>query len=837
MHEENIGLMVEETKRLLSFQIDLLEDMGKDPQVVTGRQSQPEQTFTREDMPKDLEVLRGELSKAGNLELVLAVVGTMKAGKSTTINAIVGTEVLPSRNVPMTTLPTLIRHTPGQAKPVLVLDNIEPLRKLAARLRGNPGFRDLGEKRHFRDVIAELSSGAAIQRRYQGASNIYKCLKMVNDLVRICAELGEEFPFGEYDEVHELPVIEVEFFHLKGSDGSSGRLVLLDTPGPNESKQPHLKKMMKDQLRKASAVIAVLDYTQLKSEADAEVRDELKALASMMTRRLYAMVNKFDARDRNSYDAEEVKVLVASDLFQDRDQGSVMPADMIFPVSAQQAFLANRALRELDLHGRLPDPDDAPWVEDFGEEAFGRRWESKVQDAGEVEDSARELWKDSFFGAPLDQVIKAAHSQAAVLALDSAASKLGAYARKVSNFTKGKGPQARAARGGPTRVAVETRTAPAAECGACGRGLKDVEPSGHERRKLFDIVFETTELTVEAEIKTCPRCRAETRGAFLDDMPGPLQYGHGVVAFAMHLLAVQMVPLKRTAQSLKELTGRAVAEATLLAWLTRLYAALADWEAAAVERLLAMPVLHADVTGLRIAGENHLLHSVGAGSLTLKFVHRRRGRAAIDDLNVILRYGGVLVHDRWASCFAYKNCRHALCGAHLLRDLRFVEDAHGHAWAGRMGGLLLETCRKVRALDGKALDETAFKAVRKRYRTILTQAKRELPAPGGMSNANASAESAGASPSPTPKTCTRPSAAAKPKCSASPANPTCRSPTTAPSATSAWPRSSRRPQGASAPPSTLPPTAESPAICSPWQCKATIPSPPSKSPSTATPQT
>ena len=729
MHEENINLLVEVTKRLLRFQIDLLEDMGKDPQVVARRQSQPEQTFTWEDMPKDLEVLRGELSKVENLELVLAVAGTMKAGKSTTINAIVGTEVLPSRNVPMTALPTLIRHKPGQAEPVLVLDNVGPLRKLAAKLRGNPGFGDLGEKRHFRDVIAELSSGAAIQRRYEGASNIYKCLKMVNDLVRICAELGEEFPFGEYDEVHELPVIEVEFFHLKESDGSSGRFVLLDTPGPNESKQPHLKKMMKDQLRKASAVIAVLDYTQLRSEADAEVQDEIKALADMMTRRLYVMVNKFDERDRNSYDAEEIKRLVASDLFLDRGQGSVMKADMVFPVSAQQAFLANRALRELDLNGGLPDPDDARWVEDFGEEAFGRRWESKVQDAGEVEDSARELWKDSFFGAPLDQVIKAAHSQAAILALDSAASKLGAYARKVSNFTKGKGPQARAARGGPTRVAVETRTAPAAECGACGRGLKDVEPSGHERRKLFDIVFETTELTVEAEIKTCPRCRAKTRGAFLDDMPGPLQYGHGVVAFAMHLLAVQMVPLKRTAQSLKELTGRAVAEATLLAWLTRLYAALADWEAAAVERLLAMPVLHADVTGLCIAGKKHWLHSVGAGSLTLKFVHRERGRAAIDDLNVIPRYGGVLVHGGWVSYFTYKNCRHALCGAHLLRDLRFVEDAHGHAWARRMDGLLLEACRKVRALDGKALDEAAFKAVRKRYRTILTQAKRELPVP------------------------------------------------------------------------------------------------------------
>ena len=294
---------------------------------------------------------------------------------------------------------------------------------------------------------------------------------------------------------------------------------------------------------------------------------------------------------------------------------------------------------------------------------------------------------------------------------------------------KGKGPKLRAGRDGPNRRVVEIETAPVAGCRACGRGLAGVAPGGRERRVLVDLVFETRELTVEAEIKTCPRCRAETRGRFPADMPGPLQYGHGVVAFATHLLAAQMVPLKRTAQTLKALTGRTVAEATLLAWLLRLHGALAGWEAAAVRRLLESPALHADETGLRIGRKNHWLHSYGAGDLTLKFVHRKRGRAAIDELNVIPRYGGVLVHDRWASYFGYENCKHALCGAHLLRDLAFVEDAHGHAWAKRMRKLLLDTHRKVREHPGKALGEPAYKAARKRYRTLITQAKRELPAP------------------------------------------------------------------------------------------------------------
>ena len=292
---------------------------------------------------------------------------------------------------------------------------------------------------------------------------------------------------------------------------------------------------------------------------------------------------------------------------------------------------------------------------------------------------------------------------------------------------KGKGPKARAAGDGPNRLVVERRVAPVAECRACGRGLEGVSPHGHERRVLVDIVFETRELAVEAEVKACPRCGAETKGAFPDDMPGPLQYGHGVVAFAVHLPAARMVPLKRAAQTLKALTGRAVAEATLLAWTLRLHEALAGWEAAAIERLLAMPALHADETGMRVDRKNHWLHTVGAGSLTVKSVRRGRGREAIDDIGIIPRYGGVLVHDRWASYFTYGKCGHALCGAHLLRDLQFVEDAHGHAWARRMAKLLRETCRKVGELDAKALDEKDFKAVRKRYRTILTQAKRELP--------------------------------------------------------------------------------------------------------------
>ena len=253
--------------------------------------------------------------------------------------------------------------------------------------------------------------------------------------------------------------------------------------------------------------------------------------------------------------------------------------------------------------------------------------------------------------------------------------------------------------------------------------------SGHEKRTRMDIVFELRTEHVEAVIKTCPDCLTETRGTFPDDMPGPLQYGHGIIAFATHLLSAQMVPLRRVAQTLKALIGHSIAEATLLAWIWRLHEALAEWEEHATKQLLATPILHADETSIRIDGKNHWLHSSSAGDLTLSFCHPKRGRAAMDDLNIIPRYRGILIHDRWASYLSYDNCAHALCGCHLLRDLQFIIDANNHAWARSMKKLSKETAYKVSKSTDKKLTEQEYMTVQKRYRTILTKAKRELPEP------------------------------------------------------------------------------------------------------------
>lgn len=275
---------------------------------------------------------------------------------------------------------------------------------------------------------------------------------------------------------------------------------------------------------------------------------------------------------------------------------------------------------------------------------------------------------------------------------------------------------------------VETTTVSTVDtCDVCGNPLGGVECTGHERRTKIDIVFEKVVEHVDAELKQCPECSSTVKGLFPLDMPGPLQYGNGLKAYLVNLMVGQMMPLARTQALTESLLGERLSESTLLGAVSRLHQALAPWEQRAIEHLIAQPAMHVDETGFRVEGKNHWIHVHAAGGITLKCLHRNRGKAAIEDINIIPRYGGALIHDCWASYFAYDDCSHGLCGSHLLRELTFVVDAHGHAWAQNMKRLLKEKALAVSESEDKCLDDKQLAKLQKRYRTILTRGEKELP--------------------------------------------------------------------------------------------------------------
>lgn len=435
MHEKNIALLCDEADRLLQLNINLLRQMVEEPDVLSDSKNENRLLFDKQKALKRIEELEGEQIKTARREMVLAVVGTMKAGKSTTINAIVGQEILPNRNRPMTSVPTLIRHVPGKTEPVLHLEHIQPVRNLLITLQeklatpaGQQVAQTLQQTGDTRELLDILTDDGWLKNEYHGEEEIFTGLASLNDLVRLAAAMGTEFPFDEYAEVQKLPVIDVEFSHLVGMDACQGTLTLLDTPGPNEAGQPQMEVMMRDQLQKASAVLAVMDYTQMNSKADEDVRKELNAIADVSAGRLFVLVNKFDEKDRDGDGADAVRQKVPAMLNSD-----VLPASRVYPGSSRQAYLANRALHELRKNGTLPV--DEAWVDDFVREAFGRMKKDYVcKDSELATEGATDLWECSLIDQLITEVILSSHSRAAALAVDSAAAKLMQNAENISEY-------------------------------------------------------------------------------------------------------------------------------------------------------------------------------------------------------------------------------------------------------------------------------------------------------------------------------------------------------------------------------------------------------------------
>jgi transposase len=292
---------------------------------------------------------------------------------------------------------------------------------------------------------------------------------------------------------------------------------------------------------------------------------------------------------------------------------------------------------------------------------------------------------------------------------------------------KAKGREQQHTRCENTRTVETLEILPVTACEACGEDLSRLPTDRYERRTRIDLVFEKVVSHVDAEIKHCPHCGTQSKGTFPQEMAGPLQYGPGIKAYVLNLLLAQMLSLKRVQQSLHTLIDRLISEATILQYVMQLHQALAAWEQAAIDRILSQPTLHVDETSLRVDRKNHWIHVYSSGDLTLKFLHPKRGREAIEAIHILPRYRGTTVHDCWASYLAYEHCDHGLCGSHLLRELVFVLESNAYRWAGNMKRLLQQTCARVSQRERKCLSDTEYKNLRKRYRTILTRGKSELP--------------------------------------------------------------------------------------------------------------
>jgi transposase len=206
---------------------------------------------------------------------------------------------------------------------------------------------------------------------------------------------------------------------------------------------------------------------------------------------------------------------------------------------------------------------------------------------------------------------------------------------------------------------------------------------------VFDIPKITVRVVEHQLVSRRCACGQVTAAAGPAGVAAPVQYGPHAAAIAVYLCLGQHLPVERTAGLLAEVFGTPMAPGTVAAWTVRASAGLEPFTAAARTALTAAEVIHVDETGLRVAGRLHWLHVASSTRFTGLFCHRKRGKQAIDDAGVLPDFAGIAVHDAFAPYARYRSATHALCNAHLLRELIAVVDhhtAHPRADAGMPAG-------------------------------------------------------------------------------------------------------------------------------------------------------
>ena len=214
--------------------------------------------------------------------------------------------------------------------------------------------------------------------------------------------------------------------------------------------------------------------------------------------------------------------------------------------------------------------------------------------------------------------------------------------------------------------------------------------------------------------------------SFPENVSRPAQYSADLKAHAVYMSQYQLIPYGRTAQQINDATEFSISTGSIYNFNCEAYNGLADFQKWLITTQTQASVLHADETGANINGQNHWLHSLSNEVSTYFHIDKKRGSTAMDTMNVLPNFQGILCHDHWKSYYKYQ-CVHALCNAHHLRELKRAYEQDDQQWAKSLELLLLEMNDAVNESSTGILTEDEIKDYEKRYIDILEAGKNECP--------------------------------------------------------------------------------------------------------------
>lgn len=205
-------------------------------------------------------------------------------------------------------------------------------------------------------------------------------------------------------------------------------------------------------------------------------------------------------------------------------------------------------------------------------------------------------------------------------------------------------------------------------------------------------VFDIPQLKIEVEEhqieeKYCPCCQKFCCSSLPKGVEFGPHYGKNIQALMIYLRTYHLVTSGRLVELIEDMFHHKLSEGSLYNTEKACYNGLEKFENKLKDTLKVSSLLYADETGVKVLENNHYLHVLSTRYSTFFCIHSKRGQEAIEAINILPHFKGILIHDHFKSYFHY-GYEHALCNAHHLRELQYVFDCTKHRWALDMQNLL-----------------------------------------------------------------------------------------------------------------------------------------------------
>jgi transposase len=283
----------------------------------------------------------------------------------------------------------------------------------------------------------------------------------------------------------------------------------------------------------------------------------------------------------------------------------------------------------------------------------------------------------------------------------------------------------------PVEIPDETKVHSLSMCPCgCGSDLSGQPVLGYEFRQVFDLPPQKLVVTEHrGEVKRCPVSGKLVHARWPAGVIAPVQYGPNYLAWLVYLNTQQFIPLNRIDQMSFDLFGQHVSEDTILNAIKTVGHELMPFEQAIKEQILMEPVVGADETGIRVIKMLLWLHLLSTETRTWYGVHKKRGQEALDYFDILPEFKNRLVHDCWKTYFDLA-CMHALCNAHILRELVFIHEECNQDWAKSLFDLLLDMNKKreEQKMIAPLFPEERLLEWHQQYKIILREGREVNPA-------------------------------------------------------------------------------------------------------------